>query len=133
MNSGSTFYYQASNNGATGADLMRVNGALSLTEASLDVSGADLGLNIWDLGDKLTLISYEGLGLTAGFTGYADDTVYSFGFNQWLFNYNDNLAGGNFTLDATGDQFITLTVVPEPGSALLGGLGLLALLCHRRK
>jgi autotransporter-associated beta strand protein len=133
MNPGGTFYYQAINNGATGADLMRVNGALSLTEALLDLNGADLGLNIWDLGDKLTLISYEGLGLTAGFTGYDDDTVYNFGSNQWLFNYNDSLAGGNFNLNATGDQFITLTVVPEPGAALLGSLGLLALLCHRRK
>ncbi len=133
MNSGSIFVYEATNSSGTGADLMVVNGGLSLTDVSLDLIGAELGLSTWELGDKLTLISYEGLAVTSGFTGFDDDTVYNFGPNQWLFNYNDHLAGGNFNLNATGDQFITLTVVPEPGSALLGGLGLLALLCHRRK
>jgi autotransporter-associated beta strand protein len=133
MNSGSTFVYEASNSSGTGADLMVVNGDLSLTDVSLDLIGAQLGLNTWDLGDKLTLISYEGLAVTGGFTDFDDDTVYNFGSNQWLFNYNDNLAGGNFTSEATGDHFITLTVVPEPSAALLGGLGLLALLCHRRR
>jgi autotransporter-associated beta strand protein len=132
MDSGSTFAYEATGNGASGADLMIVNGALSLTDVSLDLSAADLGLNIWDVGDKVTLISYTGTGITGGFTGFDDDTVYTFGSNQWLFNYDDAFAGDNFSLESTGSSFVTLTVVPEPGVALLGGLGALLLLRRRR-
>lgn len=132
MDSGSTFAYEATGNGASGADLMIVNGALSLTDVSLDLSAADLGLNIWDVGDKITLISYTGTGITGGFTGFDDDTVYTFGSNQWLFNYDDAFAGDNFSLESTGSSFVTLTVVPEPGVALLGGLGALLLLRRRR-
>lgn len=133
MNSGSTFAYEATGNGAAGADLMVVDGPLSLTDVSLDLVGADLGLNIWDLGDKITLISYNGTAITGGFTGYDDDTVYTFGSNQWLFNYNDTVAGNNFNLEATGSNFVTLTAVPEPGAfTLVGGLGVLLLMRRRR-
>lgn len=132
MNAGSTFVFEATGNGASGADLMTVNGALSLTDVSLDLIGADLGLNIWNLGDKITLISYTGTGLTAGFTGYDDNTTYTFGGNQWLFDYNDAMAGGNFNSQATGTSFVTLTAVPEPSAAFLGGLGMMMLLRRRR-
>jgi autotransporter-associated beta strand protein len=133
MNAGSTFVFEATGNGAGGADLMTVNGALSLTDVSLDLLGADLGLNIWTLGDKLTLISYTGTGITAGFTGYDDDTTHTFGGNEWLFDYNDAMAGGNFNSQATGTSFVTLTAVPEPSAALLGGLGMMLLLRRRRR
>jgi len=132
MNSGSTFAYEATGNGSSGADLMVVNGDLSLTNVSLDLAGADLGLNTWDVGDKITLISYTGTGVTSGFTGFDDNTVYTFGGNDWLFDYNDTIAGNNFNLEATGSNFVTLTVVPEPSAALLGGLGTLLLLLRRR-
>ncbi len=136
MSAGSSFVYEATNATATGADLMVVNGALSLTSASLDLSAANLGLNTWIAGDKLTLISYTGTAITSGFTGYNDDTTYTggiFGTNQWLFNYNDSTAGANYNSEATGSSFVTLTVVPEPDVAMLvGGLGLLALLRRRR-
>ena len=132
MNSGSTFAYEATGNGSSGADLMIVDGGLSLTDVSLDLTGADLGLNIWDVGDKITLISYTGSAVTGGFAGFDDDTVYTFGSNQWFFNYDDLVAGSNFNLEATGSNFVTLTVVPEPSAALLGGLGML-LLMRRRK
>ena len=132
MTKGSSFVYEASGNGTSGADLMTVSGALSLTGVTLDLGAANLGLNIWDVGNKLTLISYTGTGITSGFTGYNDDTTYTFGANQWLLDYNDTAKGDNFVSDATGSQFVTLTVVPEPAAALLGGLGLLALLRRRR-
>lgn len=133
LETGSTFVYEATGNGASGADLMVVNGALGLDGALLDLTGADLGLNIWDLGDKITLISYTGTDVTGGFTGYDDDTVYTFGGNEWLFNYNDTTAGDNFNGSATGTTFVTLTAVPEPQIAFLGGLGLLVLFRRRRK
>ena len=79
------------------------------------------------------MIRYDWLGLNGGFTGSSVHAVHTFGSNQWLFNYHDNFAGCCFVLDATGDQFGTLTVVPEPGGMRLGAMSLLALLCHWRK
>ena len=112
---------------------MAVSGTLSLTGVTLDLSGADLA-GVWQLGDKLTLISYTGGDITSGFTGYDDESIYTFGANQWRFDYNDGVAGDNFASDAaSGTSFVTMTVVPEPGAALLGSFGLLALLRRRRK
>lgn len=132
MNAGSTFLYEASDNSSTGADLLVANGGLSLTGVTLDLAGANLGLNSWELGDKLTLISYTGSAISSGFTGFDDDSVYIFGANQWLFDYNDTLPGDNFLGEANGSFFVTMTAVPEPSAALLGGLGMLALLRRRR-
>ena len=136
MNSGSTFVYEAADNTATGADLMVVNGALSLTSVNLDLSAANLGLGTWASGDKLTLMSYTGTGITSGFNGYVDDTTYTgglFGSNQWVFNYNDTVKGANFNAEAIGTSFVTLTAIPEPDVAmLLGGLGVMSLLFRRR-
>jgi autotransporter-associated beta strand protein len=118
MASGSTFVYQTLDSSATGADLL-ATGALSLTNVTLDLSGANLAAGTWVANDKLTLVSYTGTALTSGFAGFNDDTSYVFGGNTWLLNYDDTGAGSNFANDATGTLFITLTnatVVPEPGS-----------------
>jgi autotransporter-associated beta strand protein len=133
MGSGTTLIYEAANNGSTGADLVAANGALSLTTVDLDLTGAALELGSWVVGDKLTLISYTGTGITSGFNGFDDDTIYNFGSNQWLFDYNDVVSGENFKSEALGTSFVTLTVVPEPSAALLGGLGLLGLLRRKRR
>ena len=115
---------------------MVVNGTLSLTGVTLDLSGASLGLGTWLAGDKLTLISYTGTAITSGFAGYTDDTTYTggiFGTNQWMFNYDDATAGANYNGEASGSSFVTFTVVPEPAVAMLiGGLGIVALLRRRR-
>ena len=141
MASGSSFAYGATGSGATGADLLAVNGSLSLTNVTLDLAlaGAALSGGSWNNGDKLTLISYidAGSGITSGFTGYADDTVYTFGSNLWTFDYNDTTAGGNYGTDAVAagqNRFVTMTVtIPEPSSvALLGTLGAMLLLRRRR-
>ena len=131
MGSGTTFLYEAVNAGPTGADLMDVNGALSLANVLLDLTAANLDAGTWALNDKLTLISYEGTPITSGFTGYADDAAYTFGVNSWMINYDDTSAGSNFAGDATGTSFVTLTAtaVPEPtsiGLVALAGCGLLA-------
>jgi len=133
MSSGTTFVYEAADGSSTGADLVAVSGGLSLTSVTLDLASANLAAGVWQLGDKLTLISYTGTGITSGFTGFNDDTIYSYGANQWRFDYDDTFAGDNFASDATGSSFVTMTMVPEPGAALLGSFGLLALLRRRRK
>jgi hypothetical protein len=64
----------------------------------------------------------------------ADDSTFTLGANQWLFNYNDTTGGSNFSGNQTGAaSFVTMTVIPEPNAAMLvGGLGMLALLRRRR-
>jgi autotransporter-associated beta strand protein len=138
MASGSSFAFEVANNSSTGADLVAVNGSLSLTNVTLAFDAATLAAftsGSWLVGNKITLLSYSGNAITSGFNGYDDDASYFFGSNEWVFNYNDNEAGGNFLSDATANgqnRFVTMTLVPEPSSALLGALGLLALLRRRR-
>ncbi|MEX1049347.1 MAG: autotransporter-associated beta strand repeat-containing protein [Akkermansiaceae bacterium] len=140
MDSGSIFAFEAADNTTTGADLVAVNGSLSLTGVTLSfdlVTLAALQGGSWSVGNKLTLLSYldGGSGITSGFTGYSDDTGYFFGANEWRFNYNDTVAGNNYGTDAISNSqnhFVTMTLVPEPGAALLGSLGMLALLRRRR-
>lgn len=138
MASGSSYVFEIADNSSTGADLVAVNGTLSLTGVDLDFDTATLAAlasGSWSFGNKITLISYLGTGVTSGFTGYADDSPYLFGSNQWIFNYNDTLAGNNFATDAVNsgqNRFVTMTFIPEPSAAFLAGLGLLTLLCRRR-
>jgi autotransporter-associated beta strand protein len=132
MNAGSTFVFEAADVSSTGADLLAVDGTLSLTSVTLDLSGANLDAGTWLAGNKLTLISYKGTAITSGFTGYLDDQNYLFGSNSWTIDYNDSSKGNNFSSQATGLQFVTLTMVPEPSSILLGVVGLM-LTCRRRR
>lgn len=140
MASGSTYVFEASNNSATGADLVAVNGTLSLTNVTLSLDAATLlalSGGSWAGDNKLTLISYldAGSGITSGFNGYVDGGSYFFGANEWIFDYNDTVAGANYASDAIAagqNRFVTLTLVPEPSAALLAGLGALGLLRRRR-
>jgi autotransporter-associated beta strand protein len=139
MESGSTFIYEVADASATGADMLGVNGALSLDSVTLyfDLATAAAleNASLWTAGDKLTLISYTGTGITSGFNGYADNTTYNFGSNVWEFDYNDTQAGANFDSDHLGSSHVTLTaitIIPEPSSALLVGLSSLLLFRRRR-
>lgn len=130
LNTGSTFAYELNTTAITG-DLLDVNGDLDLN-GLVTLSLTDLGTNsVLANGTKFTLISYFG-SWTSGdiFSGYADDSDFTLFGNEWRINYDDVSAGS-----ANGGAFsnaVTLTVIPEPAAALLGGLGLLSLLRRRR-
>ncbi|MFD0893832.1 autotransporter-associated beta strand repeat-containing protein [Luteolibacter ambystomatis] len=130
LNSGSTLAYEL-NSTALGGDLLVVNGALTLNGlASLSLT--ELAAGTLTIGNKLTLINYSGTWNGGTFSGLADDSTFTLGANQWQINYNDVTGGSNFGGEQTGPGFVTLTVVPEPSCAVLGGLGLLYLLRRRR-
>ena len=141
FSAGSTYAYELSTLGLNG-DLAYSSGALNIAAGTI-VTLTDLGAStaLAD-GSKLTLISSVGawnLGLFsydagAGLVALADDSDITLGANIWRFNYNDTVAGSNFTSDITGaTNYVTLTVVPEPNvAALIGGLGTLLLLRRRR-
>ena len=117
--------------GGTAADLGNVSGTLTLTDgAILDL----VQLGTFTLGDKFTVFAYNSGALTGLFrdtgnavVGDGDYLIDAGGI--WQIDYDDTTAGLN---GGTGDRFITVTAVPEPAIAALGGLGLLALLRRRR-
>lgn len=122
--SGSNFDFEF---GLTASDLVNINGTLSLGGA--DFTLTDLGTGLLTLGDSLTLFGYTGT-LTGTFSGLADLASFNEAGYDWQIRYADSSAG---TLNGgLGTSFVTLTVVPEPAAALLGGLGLLTLLRRRR-
>ena len=130
LTSGSTYAYQFTGgaNAATQSDLLNVSGVLTLDTGAI-LTLQDLGT--YTANQKLTLFAYTTLTSGSRFSGYLDDTVYTFGGEQWQINYNDTTAGLN---GGAGTAFVTITAVPEPNAAvLLGGCGALALLRRRRR
>lgn len=140
LNAGSTFAYEMDNDASLGlaGDLTVINGGLNfdLTNAAI-LTLNDLGSGSWTIGEKLTLLSYTGSWNTGLFTylggTLADDSTITYSGMTWMFDYNDSVAGGNLTGDLLpGSSYVTLTAVPEPRAALLGALGLFALMRRRR-
>ena len=133
LTDGSTFIQEIQDNTATGADLVYSSGNLSLS-GTVNLSLSDAGSYTWQPNDKITLIRYTGtLSLGQGFTygggNLPDDETFTYIGKQWVINYNDTVKGTNYAgdADAVGAKFITMTVVPEAGTAGLLGLGLLLL------
>lgn len=140
LNTGSTFAYEINSNAAAtvAGDLTYVTGDLNLATLSGSLlSISELGTpGAWSVGEKLTLISYTGAWNNNLFTylggTLADDSNFTLNGVEWTFNYDDTFEGTNYTTDSSG-SFVTMTVaIPEPGAALIGSLGLLALLRRRR-
>ncbi len=143
IGAGANFYYEIDNSAAAGAqgDLVAVSGTLNLDTANQSnlVLGdlSPVAPSVWDEGTKLTLISYSGAwnGGLFSWNGnvVADDSDITFvNGSTWKINYNDTSAGTNYTSDLVGSSYLTMTAVPEPTVALLGGLGVLTLLRRRR-
>jgi autotransporter-associated beta strand protein len=134
-----TFAYEINNDAEAGlaGDLTAVTGGLDLDLGNLaNLTLGELGGGSWSANEKLTLISYTGA-WNGGLFRYngstlANNSTFSFSGTDWRFQYDDSLAGDNFTDDLTGTSFVTMTAVPEPRAALLASLGLLALLRRRR-
>jgi fibronectin-binding autotransporter adhesin len=119
-------------------DLLDSSGALDLASGTmtLTLSDLNLGSSLFVNGQKLTLISYlgtwDGDTFTYGGNELFDGDTITVGLNQFKFDYNDTTAGLNGGTTGVGRSLVTMTVVPEPAAALLGSLGLLALLRRRR-
>jgi fibronectin-binding autotransporter adhesin len=132
----STFAYELDSSAFNG-DLVDSTGTLDITPGAVltltQLASGSLAIN-----SKLTLINYTGGWVNTELFTYLGNTLndgdtITLGSNQWLFDYNDIMGGSNFTSDQTGaTSFVTMTVVPEPASALLGGLGMMLLLRRRR-
>jgi autotransporter-associated beta strand protein len=128
----------------TGSDTMVITGSLDLT--SLTAGG--FNINLWSLastgpdvsGDALnfsstTNYSWTLASTTTGITGFdATDFTLNVGANNGTSGFSNALDGGAFTISQSGNSLLlNYTAVPEPSVAVLGGMGLLALLRRRRR
>ncbi len=82
-------------------------------------------------GNLIFILLNDGADAVSGtFAGLAqNDVVTTFGGYTWQISYNANSDTGLFT----GGNDVALMAVPEPGAALIGGLGLITLLRRRKR
>lgn len=134
LNSGSSFNYEM-NTSTVAGDLLHVTGGLNIdSNATLDLTDLATLSQALAVDTKFTLLSYTGVWNNGTFNGYADDSTFLFASNTWRIDYNDPTGASNFTSDQDGAAgFVTLTVIPEPSSLLLGFGGLGALLVRRKR
>jgi autotransporter-associated beta strand protein len=127
----------------TGYDTITITGTLDLS--SLTAGG--FNINLWSLastgpdvsGDALSFLatnsySWTLASATTAITGFdAADFFINVGLNNGTAGFSNDPDGGVFSISQSGNNLVlNFTPVPEPGAALLGGVGLLALLRRRR-
>ena len=134
LGAGSTFLYDLTGGVSPGAaDLGDVTGALSITSgAILDL----VQLGTYTAGNKFTLFAYDGalsgIFTDTSFNSLADGATFTDAGGMWMIDYDDSSAGANGGVSAS-NTYVTISAVPEPNvAALLGGLGVLALMRRRR-
>lgn len=115
--------------GIGGSDLVSVIGAVDIAGASLDISllgGFSPALN-----SLYVLLANDGAdAITGTFNGLANGATFTSGGQAWQIFYTGN-AGGVPSISGGND--IVIRATPEPGVPLLAGLGLLSMLCRRRR
>jgi fibronectin-binding autotransporter adhesin len=83
-------------------------------------------------GDILFILANDGADAINGtFADNADGSTFFLNGTEWKISYEANYTGTN-TGTFTGGNDVALMAIPEPRAALLGGLGMLALLRRRR-
>jgi fibronectin-binding autotransporter adhesin len=143
LESGSSFIQEVDNSAGVGfqADLVVVNGNLNIASHDTYLTLTDLfASGSWENDTKLTMINYSGVWnggiflMNAGthWDALEDDSNFIVNGQSWRINYNDTTGGSNYSSEQTLANFVTLTAVPEPSAALLGGLGAMMLLRRRR-
>ncbi len=121
----STYLFEL-NNTTNVADLTNVAGTINIASgATLDLEQ----LGAYAIGDKFTLFAYLTGSLTGTFNTLIDGAEFTDAGGVWKINYSDTSSGLN---GGTGTSFVTISAIPEPSAALLGALGLFALLRRRR-
>lgn len=109
-------------------DQLLVNGTVNLT-GSLDVQFSGTGYSLNDMVFLLVNDSSDAIGGNGFFTGFNQgDIVTNYAGLDWVISYTADSFGNTFT----GGNDIALRAIPEPSAALLGGLGVLAMLRRRR-
>jgi len=121
LNNGSTFQYELDSSNLNG-DLVLANGLLDLN-ATTTLTLTETASGTLTPGSKLTLVNYSGAWNSGTFTYLSnpllDDSTFTLNSNTWKINYNDTTGGSNFASEQGQfgtNSYVTLTVVPEPGS-----------------
>jgi len=140
FNSGSSFAYEVDSSAALsiGGDLQIVAGNLGLN-GNVDFTLGDISSSPVTFANDtvFTLINYLG-SWNGGLFRYNNNTISDggsfFALNtEWILDYDSTTGGDNFTGEyLANSSYVTLTAIPEPRAALIGGLGMLVLLRRRR-
>jgi autotransporter-associated beta strand protein len=135
---GSSFAYETNSSigAATGADLMKVTGNVSLT-GTVVLTITDLAASpaAYSFGTKFSLLNYTGTWVgqfTYGGNPLAEGDFFTEGLNTWQITYSDTSGGQNYTTEYAAGNFVNITAIPEPRAALLGSLGVFMLFRRRR-